>query len=117
MVKWLTVKWFHENKMIVDPDKFQVIVLHKRKSSNTEVKIYHWFRANSSGDKLNFSLHFDKICLKPANQLNSLVRIKRFSGNEERKFLINSFVLPNFNYCPLVRILANAKSEHKIEVF
>ena len=87
----LAIKWFHENKMIVDPDKFQVIVLHKRKSSNTEVKIYHWFRANSSGDKLNFSLHFDKICLKPANQLNSLVRIKRSSGNEERKVSINSF--------------------------
>ena len=60
-------------------------------------------------------MHIDKICLKSANQLNALVRLKRFLGNEERKVLINSFVLSNFNYCPLVWMLTNAKSVHKIE--
>ena len=34
----LAIKWFHENKMIVNPDKFPAIVLDKCKSSNTEVK-------------------------------------------------------------------------------
>ena len=29
---------FHENKMIVNPDRFQANVLDKRKSNNTEVK-------------------------------------------------------------------------------
>ena len=52
--------------------------------------------------KLNFNLHTDKTCLKSANQLNALVRLKRFLENEDRKVLINSFVLSNFNYCPLV---------------
>ena len=52
--------------------------------------------------KLNFNLHTDKTCLNSANQLNALVRLKRFLGNEDRKVLINSFVLSNFNYCPLV---------------
>ena len=37
------------------------------------------------------------------------------SGNEERKTLINSFVLSNFNYCPLTWMLTDAKSVHKIE--
>ena len=32
------IPWFHENKMIVNPDKFQATVLDKRKSNNTEVK-------------------------------------------------------------------------------
>ena len=44
-------------------------------------------------DKLNFNLHIDKICLKSANYLNALIRLKLFLGNEERKVLINSFVL------------------------
>ena len=35
--------------------------------------------------------------------------------NEERKVLINSFVLSNFSYCHLVWMLTNAKSVHKIE--
>ena len=34
----LAIKWFHENKMIVIPNKFQAIVVDKRKSSNTEVR-------------------------------------------------------------------------------
>ena len=42
-----------------------------------------------------------------------MARLKRFLGNEERKVL-NSFFLSNFNYCPLVWILINAKSAHKI---
>ena len=64
---------------------------------------------------INSSLHIDKICLKSANQLNALVRLKRFLGNEERKVLINSFVLSNFSYSSLVWMLTNAKSVHKIE--
>ena len=66
-------------------------------------------------EKMNFNLHIHKICLTYANQLNALVRLKRFLGNEERKVLINSFVLSNFNYCALVWMLTNAKSVHKIE--
>ena len=88
-------------------------MLDKRRSSNTEVKFIigsEQIQAVPSvdilgitiDDKLNFNLHIDKICLKSANQLNALVRLKRFLGNEERKVLINSFVLSNFNYCPLV---------------
>ena len=101
-------------------------MLDKRRSSNTEVKFIigsEQIQAVPSADilgitiddKLNFNLHIDKICLKSANQLNALVRLKRFLGNEERKVLINSFVLSNFNYCPLVWMLTNAKSVHKIE--
>ena len=104
----------------------QAIVLDKRRTSNTKVKFIiglEQIQAVPSvdilgitiDDKLNFNLHIDKICLKSANQLNALVRLKHFLGNEERKFLINSFVLSNFNYCPLVWMLTNAKSVHKIE--
>ena len=48
--------------------------------------------------KLKFNLHSDKTCLKSANQLNVLIRLKRSLGNQERKVLINYY----FNYCPLV---------------
>ena len=122
----VNIKWFHENKMIVNLDKFQAIFLDKRRSNNTKVKFIiglEQIQAVPSvdilgitiDDKLNFNLHIDKICLKSANQLNALVRLKRFLGNEERKVLINSFVLSNFNYCPLVWMLTSTKSLHKME--
>ena len=34
----VAIKWFHEHKMIVNPGKFQAIVLTKHKLNNTEVK-------------------------------------------------------------------------------
>ena len=82
--------------MIVNPDKFQDIVLDKRKLSNTEVKFIITsgqiqavpsidILGISIDDKLNLNLHIDKICMKCVNQLNALVRLKCFSGNEERK--------------------------------
>ena len=75
--------------MIVHPDKSQVIVLDKRGSSNTEVKVIigsEQIQAVPSvdilsitiDDKLNFNLHINKTCLKSANQLNGLARLKPF---------------------------------------
>ena len=34
----VATKWFHENKMVVNPDKFQANLLDKRRSSNNQVK-------------------------------------------------------------------------------
>ena len=94
------IKWFHENKMIVNPDKFQAIELDKHISGNTELKFIigsEQIQVAPSvdilvvmiDDKPKFNLPIDKTCLKSANQLNVLVRLKRFRGNEERKILIN----------------------------
>ena len=77
----VAIKWFHENKMIANPDKFQAIVLDKRRSNNTEVKFIigsEQIQAVPSvdilgitiDDKLNFNLRIDKIFLKSANQVN-----------------------------------------------
>ena len=100
----VSIKWFHENKMNVNPDKFQAIVLDKCRSNNTEVKFIigsEQIQAVPSvdilgitiDDKLNFNLHIDKIRLKSANQLNALVGLKRFLANKERKVFINNFVI------------------------
>ena len=83
----MVVSGFHENKMIANPDKFQIIVFDKRKSNITEVtfiigsgEIQAVLSFDLPGikidDKLNFDLHIDKICLKSANQLNAFFKLK-----------------------------------------
>ena len=57
----------------------------------------------------------NRICKSAANQLNALIRLKRFLGFQERKAPVKSFVLSNFNYCTLVWTFANSKSLTKIE--
>ena len=77
--------------MIVNPNRFQVILLEKRKSNNTDVKsvidsgeIQSVSSPDILGittdDKMNFNLHIDKICLTSSNQPNTLVRLKPFLG-------------------------------------
>ena len=53
-------------------------------------------------DKLNFSPHVSNICKSGANQLNALIRLQKFLSFKEKKILINSYFMANFNYCPLV---------------
>ena len=66
-------------------------------------------------NKLNFNNHINTICRLAANQLNALISLRRFLGTEERKALIQSFVLSNFNYYSLVWMLSSVKSLNKIE--
>ena len=99
--------------MIVNPDKFQAILLDKRKSGHTNQRIAvdnQNIKVVSSvellkiqiDDKLNFNLHISNICRSAANQLNALIRLKRFLGIKEKRILVNSYFMANFNYCPLV---------------
>ena len=60
-------------------------------------------------NKLNFEQHIN-TCKSTANQLNALSRLKSFLGFQERKVLVNSFVLSNFNYCTLVWMFACSTS-------
>ena len=104
--------------MMVNPNKFQAILLNKSKSTHVEAtmnigneKIESLSPVKLLGIeidyKLNFNNHVNTICRSAANQLNALIRLKRFLEIQERKALIQSFVLSNFNYCPLVWMLSN----------
>ena len=66
-------------------------------------------------DKLSFNNHINTICRSAANQLNALIRLRRSLGIGERKALIQSFALSNFNYCPLAWMLSCVKCLNKIE--
>ena len=66
-------------------------------------------------DKLNFNHHVSNICKSASNQLNPLIRLKHLLGFEERKVLVNTFVMSNFNYFSLVWNFSSAQSLNKIE--
>ena len=113
--------------MIVNPDKFHVILLGKGRSDNTNIEVEignEKIRSTSSvklligvhiDDKLNFNEHINNICKSAGNQLNALMRLKSFLGLKEKEVLVNSFIYSNFNYCPLVWMFSNKKSLDKIE--
>ena len=81
--------WFKKNHMIVNPDKFQVIIIDKKKGDHTnENVVIDNKQINTvplvelleiqSDDKLNFSSHISNICKSAANQLNALIIPQKF---------------------------------------
>ena len=76
-----------------------------------------WFKDNKMivNPELNFNLQIANICRSAANQLNALIRLRKFLGFEEKKVLINSYFYSNFNYCPLTWMFSHAKSLKKVE--
>ena len=119
------INCLHNNKVILNPDKFQVIFLDKGRSGNANIEVdigNEKIRLISSvkllgvhiDDKLKFNEHINKICKSAGNQLIALIRLKSFLGLKEKEVLVNSFIYSNFNYCPLVWMLSHKKSQDKI---
>ena len=112
--------------MIIKPDKFQAIILDKKKSNFTNIPLTVDNQTIKSvpsvellgihlDDKLNFNLHVSNICRSAANQLNALIQLKNYLSFNAKRVLINSYIISNFNYCPLVWMFSAAKSLNKIE--
>ena len=60
-------------------------------------------------------MHISNICPSAANQLIALIRLKWFLGFKEKRILVNSYFMANFNYCPLVWIFLSTSLLPKIE--
>ena len=89
--------WFKKNQMIVNPDKFQVIITNTKKRDHTNENVVidnKQIKTVPSVEllgiqldtKLNFSPHISNICKSAANQLNALIRLQKFLSFKERKF-------------------------------
>ena len=97
---------FKNNKMIVNPEKSQAIILDKQKHdySNENIKFDNRTVETVSSvrllriqldDKLNLSLHVSNICKSAANQLGALIRLNNLCF-EGKRVLINSYFMSKF---------------------
>ena len=122
----IAIEWFKMNQMIVNLDKFQAIVLNKKRCdlTNTNAQVDNQMIKSVSSvellgilidDKLNFNLHISKICKSAANQLNALIRLDQFLSFHSKEVLINSYIISNFNYCLLVWMFSSTRSLNKIK--
>lgn len=112
-----TVNWFTNNKLIVNPDKFWVIILDKKKSDytnkqlviNNQQKPFHQLNISEFNYKnqLTFNYHICNTYWNTANQLKALIRLEIFLNYKARKFLTNIYIVSNFNYSPLMWTFLN----------
>jgi hypothetical protein len=121
------IKWFVNNFMQVNPSKFQFMFL-KPITSKVVTPEYVEVRGinipcesevNLLGitidDKLKFDRHINKLCKNAARQLNVMYRFKGIFNLKEREIMYNTFILSNFNYCPIIWHFCGKVYSKKIE--
>ena len=121
----LVIQWFEENFMKANPDKFQAICIGKKTHD-----AIHQFQIDSTVIKcednvtllgvnidfnLDFSNHISEICRKASKQLAVLKRLGRFLTKKGKLTIYNSFIMSNFNYCPVAWHFCNLTSARKME--
>ena len=83
--------------MIITQDKFQAIIINRKKSNVTNIPLTidnKTIRSVPSVEllgihldgKLNFNLHVSNICRSTANQLNTLIRGKGYLSFNAKSF-------------------------------
>ena len=117
------LKWFDQMK--ANPDKFQAISFGKR-----GIRDINNFTCESVSipceesvsllgvdfdHLLSFKNHITVICKKAARELAVLKRIGHFLTVEGKLMIYKSFIMSNFNYCPLIWHFCSQTSTIKLE--
>ena len=121
----LMVEWFEINAMQANPDKFQGMLLKGAKTvgdfaitvEGTEIAFVS--EINALGvcidDQLSFNAHVDRICTKAGRQVSALQRLTGVLDCESRLAIYKSFIMSNFDYCPIVWFFTSRASITKME--
>jgi hypothetical protein len=101
--------------MKANPDKFQAIAIgNKSHSENISFNL----KGNiikCEDFQLKFNIHIANTCKKASRQLNVLKRVGKYLNRLGKLTIYHSFILSNFNYCPVTWHFCNEQSTKKME--
>ena len=69
----------------------------------------------SIGSQLKFDDHIRALCQTANRKVSALSRVANFLNYENGRILYNTFVMSNFNYCPLIWMLYGKKSSNRVD--
>ena len=65
-------------------------------------------------NELNFNTHISNLCKKGNQKLHALARISKYLSKDKLKIIMKTFIISQFNYCPLVWMFHNRTMNNKI---
>ena len=119
------IKWFSDNGIRANPDKFQGIAIGKKSISEnisfmiggTVIKCEESVKllGVTIDNLLNFDLHIKNLCQKASKQINVLRRLGKFLTIDGKKAIYHAFIISNFNFCPIVWHFCKKSNTQKLE--
>ena len=122
----ITIQWFRDNEMVVNPDKFQVMFLG---CTDEEIQPFMPFMIDGYAippsllvkllgvtidHKLTFSPHIEYMCSQANKKISALLRIRNLIGVTRASLLCNAYILSCFRYCPLIWMFHSKGDANKI---
>ena len=120
------MEWFRQNSLVANPAKFQTMLVKSNNIKDAELNVTVDDVSLPSSDamkvlgididdRLTFDGHVSNMCDKAGRQLNALQRLKGSLDKNSRMAKYKSFIMSNFNYCPLVWMFTSKTSLSKLE--
>ena len=119
----MALKWFANNFMKLNADKWHLLILGQRCDDSVTVKIGNTDVVNSSEEKLlgvqidsklSFYHHVSKLCQKASNKLYALGRISPYMDQNKLRNLMRASITSQFHFCPLIWMLHSRQLNQKI---
>ena len=119
-------KWFKENSLEANPVKFQSMLISSRDKTDLKLDVSvdgTMLETTESikilgvtvDRKLNFNDHVSQMCTKAGRPLNVLQRLKGCLDYNSRMAIYKTFIMSNFNYCPVIWMFTSKASLSKLE--
>ena len=110
--------------MSLNQDKSQILIIERRgnrRNGIAEINIRNKAICETNKGKLlgitfdsniNMNDHIKLICKKASSKLYALARISKYLDEHKRKMLMKSFIISKFNYCPIIWMYCQRKSNN-----
>ena len=120
------IDWINNNYVKANPDKFHILLSQSQNELNdniTTINIDNNIILNEGSEnllgltidnKLTFKDHVSNLCKTASQTLHALARVSQYMDLLQRKLIINSFIVSQFGYFPLVWIFHSRKLNNRI---
>ena len=114
--------WFTDNCMRLNRDKCHFMVFGDQSNDLTlQIETIPVVESREQklleitvDKKLTFKTHVESLCKKANQKLHALSRISCYLSTEQLKLTMKTFILSQFNYCPLVWMFCDRTLDKKI---
>ena len=114
------LEWFSFNNLKVNASKchlflspYHLVPVNIRgstiESNNCEKLLWIYVDSNFS-----FEYYINRICRKASQRLHALSRIAKYISEDKKRMLFKSFIISQFNYCPIVWVCHGRGFNNKI---
>ena len=121
----LSSKWFCDNYMELNEDKYHLITIGTNHADAVSIKICSSTIHESNQEellgviidnKLTFEDHIRNLCKMVSNKLYVLSRISHILDQYKLRTLMRAFIFSHFQYCPLAWMFHSRKLNNSINM-